>query len=273
MSTKKPFDFPPEMEREIFETAAIRHPKMICTLLLVCHRVHVWVEPLLYRVIYIPHTSSPVLTAIQSKPSTFLQLAVHHLSITPVQEAPKILLNCSSVHNLFLGGVVTPDILDILDRMRVRKMSITLPLPLLRWPEQALTRPAFRHVTHLDMYQEENEHSSWVDWSSLASLPALTHLCLSETMASDILHEVLAECPRLVIMVTAWWNDGVEDVTSFAETFTNTDPRVVLMAVPSYSEDWKIGAEGGDDFWARADTFVARKRRGEVEKNCFVLEG
>ncbi|KAJ7776168.1 hypothetical protein B0H16DRAFT_1879572 [Mycena metata] len=231
------------------------------------------VEPFLYRVIYIPDASSRVLTAVHSKPSTFLQLAVHHLSITPEREAPKILLKCSSTHNIFLDGGLTQDMLDTLDRMRVRKMAFTLPQPLSGWPEQALTRPAFCHVTHLDMYQEENEHSSWVDWSSLASLPALTHLCLSETMASDILHEVLAECPRLVVVVTAWWTDDKEEVTSFAETLTSTDPRVVLMIVPNCSEDWKIGAEGGDDFWARAETFVARKRRGEIEKNCFVLEG
>ncbi|KAJ7776167.1 hypothetical protein B0H16DRAFT_1879571 [Mycena metata] len=275
MSANKPFDFPPEMEREIFETAAIRHPKMIHTLLLVCRRVHIWVEPLLYRVIQILHTSgsSRVLTAIQSKPSTFLQLAVHHLWIGPMQEAPKILINCSSVHNLFLDGGITPDILDILDRMHVRKMSFTLPQPLSGWPEQALTRPAFRSVTHLDLYQEGVERSSWVDWSHLASLPALTHLCLSETMSSGILRDVLAECPRLAVVITIWWSHEVEEATLFAQTLTTTDHRVVLMTVSSCSEDWDIGAEGGDDFWARAETFVARKRKGEIEKNCFVLKG
>jgi hypothetical protein len=37
----EPF-LPVELEREIFETAAMRHPKLIPTLLRVCHRVHVW---------------------------------------------------------------------------------------------------------------------------------------------------------------------------------------------------------------------------------------
>ncbi|KAJ7776163.1 hypothetical protein B0H16DRAFT_1449609 [Mycena metata] len=272
MPTNKPFDFPPEMEREIFETAAIQHPKMIHTLLLVCHRVHVWVEPFLYRVIQILHTSSRVLTVFQSKPSTFLRLAVHHLWITPAKEAPKILPNCSSVHSLFLNGGLTPDLLDILDGMRVRKMSISVPVPLSGWPEQAFTRPAFRHVTHLDMYQDEGERTRWEDWSSLASLPALTHVCLSETTSSHILHDVLAECPRLVVVITAWWVDDEKDATLFAQTLTTTDPRVVLITVSSYDEDWKTGAKGGDDFWARAETFVARKRRGEIEKNCFVLK-
>ncbi|KAJ6592363.1 hypothetical protein B0H19DRAFT_5072 [Mycena capillaripes] len=41
---------PLDLEREIFETAAIANSKLIPTLLLVCHRVHTWrVSELLQR--------------------------------------------------------------------------------------------------------------------------------------------------------------------------------------------------------------------------------
>ncbi|KAJ7773688.1 hypothetical protein DFH07DRAFT_140294 [Mycena maculata] len=42
---------PPELEHKIFETAALLHRARIPTFLRVCHRVHVWLEPLLYRVL------------------------------------------------------------------------------------------------------------------------------------------------------------------------------------------------------------------------------
>jgi hypothetical protein len=36
------WSFPLELEREIFETTALRHPGAIPTLLRLCHRVHIW---------------------------------------------------------------------------------------------------------------------------------------------------------------------------------------------------------------------------------------
>ncbi len=32
-----------------------------------------------------------------------------------------------------------------------------------------------------------------------------------------------------------------------------------------YYNDWETGARGGEDIWVRAEEFIARKRRGEVE--------
>ncbi|KAJ7131271.1 hypothetical protein C8R44DRAFT_850069, partial [Mycena epipterygia] len=45
--------FPPEREREIFEIAALLYPGAIPILLRVARRVLVWIEPLLYRVVYV----------------------------------------------------------------------------------------------------------------------------------------------------------------------------------------------------------------------------
>jgi hypothetical protein len=42
MSSDSPPVFPPELEREMFETAAHFHPETIFNLLLVSRRVHEW---------------------------------------------------------------------------------------------------------------------------------------------------------------------------------------------------------------------------------------
>ncbi|KAJ7714002.1 hypothetical protein B0H16DRAFT_1619667 [Mycena metata] len=71
--------FPLDLEREIFEIAAAINPKTIATLLRVCHRIHAWIEPLLYSVIIATTPDDPVFDAIQHKSPTFLRNAVHHL--------------------------------------------------------------------------------------------------------------------------------------------------------------------------------------------------
>jgi hypothetical protein len=45
------------------------------------------------------------------------------------------------------------------------------------------------------------------------------------------------------------------------------DVRYVCMVVSDedYLEEWIIATRGGLDFWARADAFIAKKRRGEIK--------
>ncbi|KAJ7256066.1 hypothetical protein C8J57DRAFT_1517788 [Mycena rebaudengoi] len=45
------------------------------------------------------------------------------------------------------------------------------------------------------------------------------------------------------------------------------DPRFVLMWLSNdeYAEDWKVGVEGGEYFWVRAELFVAKRKRGEIQ--------
>ncbi|KAJ7213763.1 hypothetical protein C8J57DRAFT_1517713 [Mycena rebaudengoi] len=39
------------------------------------------------------------------------------------------------------------------------------------------------------------------------------------------------------------------------------------MCLPNehYVEDWKVGVEGGEDFWVRAELFIAKRKRGEIQ--------
>ncbi|KAJ7906692.1 hypothetical protein B0H13DRAFT_2662708 [Mycena leptocephala] len=83
---------PPELERNVFEIAALSRPTSIPHLMLIAWRVKDWVEPLLYRVILLDSGAVskdmqgfPTLTpeilrrVIASRPPEFVQSVVKHL--------------------------------------------------------------------------------------------------------------------------------------------------------------------------------------------------
>ncbi|KAJ7445068.1 hypothetical protein FB451DRAFT_1412890 [Mycena latifolia] len=237
---------PLDLEREIFETAAYRDRAMIPTLLLVCHRVHAW-QPLLYRVFTLTHGAenlwSAIESAIESKPANFFHTAVRHVWVSSVSKRTSLVKNllehCSGITNLCMDDPLDSDLLPALSAMRLQRFAFTLPLP----PPLRLDHPLFLSVTHLDIYDETfDDVKNWKDWSHLASLPALTHVCLSEEMAKAILAQLVAECRNLLIVLV------IADIN----TLTVTDPRVVVASL-DYAEDWTKGAWGGDDMWVRAE--------------------
>ncbi|KAJ7628218.1 hypothetical protein DFH06DRAFT_1480621 [Mycena polygramma] len=275
---------PIDLEREIFETTAVQHPNSIPALLRVCHRVHTWVEPLLYRVLIIFEWDSPLVSAVASKSAAFLKAAVRHayLHLDGSQKAVKVadlLSNCSQIINLVLSGDWGSDILDSLHRMRPQKLDITTSLHNASlWGILTFKRPFFLSVTHLSLFYLPRGpmREQWHDWALLAALPALTHLSLSRNLARDILHEALAECPRIVVGIAVIRGNYPYERRSaieFARGLTVSDPRIVVMLIPHYSKDWEIGARGGADYWVRAEEFVARKReQGETEPIHYFLD-
>lgn len=230
------------------------------------------VEPLLYRVLTIIDSTSPLLSAAETKPARFLKNAVRHVFLAPsFWEMQKSLLSkCSGILNLYIDGQLEPHNLPILGEMHLQKLSFSLVPNVSVWDHSAFYHPIFLSVTHLELFQTHNYSPerpplNWDDWSPLASLPSLTHLCFSEAL-SPLLPHALAECLRLVVGVVAFWDGShLEDGIDFAAGLTWSDPRLVVMVISSYMDDWEIGARGGDDFWLRAEAFVFRKRKGEIE--------
>ncbi|KAJ7628221.1 hypothetical protein DFH06DRAFT_1226539 [Mycena polygramma] len=264
---------PLELEREIFETAAVRYPTLIPTILLVCHRVHAWVEPPLYRVL--SFSDSSILLAAQNKSAEFLQNAVRHVLVCAHTDSEKeVLRKCSRATNVNLVLGADLGLLFILDKMRLQRLYCLFDH---EPPLSTLQRPLFRFVTHLDLYIPEDKvdlpPSVWQEWSHLASLPALSHLCLSQRLHADVLPRALAECAGISIAVAAFWDIyDMEDAVEFVDSHTIRDPRFVVMVVPNCEADWNTGARGGADFWVRAEEFLARKRRGEIESSCYFLK-
>ncbi|KAJ7628258.1 hypothetical protein DFH06DRAFT_1338703 [Mycena polygramma] len=159
--------------------------------------------------------------------------------------------------------------------MRAEKLSLAFPRD---WLHSNLQQSLFFSVTHLELYQqagEQSEQSVWHEWSRIASLPSLTHLCLSRKFHIHVLPRAVAECSRLSVAIAALWDeadDAEVNVVELARCLTVSDPRVVVMVIYDYKAEWETGARGGADFWARAEEFTIRKRRGEIEGSCYLLE-
>ncbi|KAF8206850.1 hypothetical protein K438DRAFT_2013901 [Mycena galopus ATCC 62051] len=160
-----------------------------------------------------------------------------------------------------------------LDESRIRKVAIPVPSVVTTWKLAGFKDPIFRYITHLDLFQASaaGDQSDWGPWCGLACLPDLTHLCLSPSIATDVVANVVTECPGLVVVVVMSYGSVEDAVTPNMKALA--DSRVVVMKMThTYKADWNIGAKGGEDFWARAAAFVNRKLAGEIDKTCYVLD-
>ncbi|KAJ7446009.1 hypothetical protein B0H11DRAFT_2249187 [Mycena galericulata] len=262
-NTNPPF-LPPELEREIFELSAHLHPGSAPKLLLVARRVLTWIEPLIYRVISIDGTttSAPILHTLRSKPAQFFDDNVQHLLVEGVtdDEVEEILSACTRIRSLVLIGVRPSDLSSVL-RLRPKKLAIQLDALFGRTDLVDFSRPLFTTITHLDLF------AGFIrPWPDLALLPALTHLALLEHTPLDVQIQVLRNCPHVEVFISMY---SQVRTASVEESPFIEDVRFVSMVLSDsdYRTDWRSGANGGIDFWARADKFVAMKRRGEIKPN------
>ncbi|KAJ7282382.1 hypothetical protein C8J57DRAFT_1463116 [Mycena rebaudengoi] len=275
MTPTTPPTCPPELEREIFEMAAAEHPEMMPTLVLVAHRVLQWIEPLIYRTL-LPHTLSPrvqaaLLLAIQRAPAKFTKYVQNLFIISGCHEGCAMLLVslCNRISRLALFDG-KPAMLLPLDNMQVDHLSCYL-LQLFGNAAGEIDprRPLFQALTHLDLW----DGSDWVAKLPIAALPALTHLCVHGDHTSSFLLSMLKKCDKLHILVHMYWTQ--QDLRKRPEAVPDfVDQRLVLIVLDKNIEDWAAGAKGGQDFWTRADKFVAKKRRGEIKpvSRCWIVE-
>ncbi|KAJ7464133.1 hypothetical protein FB451DRAFT_1264721, partial [Mycena latifolia] len=268
--------FPPELEREIFQIAALEDSSTICPLLRVCHRVHVWIEPLLYQVLKLNSEAaiSGIAVALDTKPRSFFEKAVRHLWLVNFsREARDTSISLLRILPRVESLIITHSMYNFADHDFIRslgdkcsRLGLIIHNPPSFW-SQMLTDPICPFLTHLILHDPSNH--GWHYWRRLADLPALTHLCLTQKFERYIECTVLEQCPRLHVLVRLWFqnNGPVEDMQ-----FSITDSRLVVMwLAENYRADWEAGVRGGDDFWARAERFIERKLRGEIEKSCYLL--
>jgi hypothetical protein len=225
------------------------------------------IEPLLYQVLVYRENDDQlcavVESVIQSKPADFLPSAVRHTFMSLGHHRSEarnaaLLSACPGITNLYLDGHLGLELLPALNRMRLERLALTAPSS----SSLRFDHPMFLSVTHLDLYQEYSGADSWDNWSYLASLPVLTHLSLSPQLSRFNLPRIVAACPKIQVIVTIFTSSW--QPSTFLNMLTISDARLVLMVVLDYVRDWEAGARGGVDFWARAEEFVARKRRGEI---------
>ncbi|KAJ7446329.1 hypothetical protein FB451DRAFT_1291881 [Mycena latifolia] len=263
--------FPLELEREIFEITALMHPSTIPLVLRVARRVLIWIEPLLYRVVHIsalpphPPMARAFLLATKTKPPTFFHAVRRMLledGVWDLEETRVILKLCTRIVDLAaMRETVDPTLLPILTKMPLRRLSVALYELFGGIGSIDFTHPMFTSITHLDAFDDPRHI-----YARIPSLPSLTHLSLDTRVSSDVLKTLLENCPRLEILIVAFGAVAHDDVLEYARTTPISDVRFVVGLWPDYD-----APDGLPNFWALADDFVARKRRGEIDAGCYWL--
>ncbi|KAF7366157.1 Tyrosinase central domain-containing protein [Mycena venus] len=270
--------FPPEIEREIFETTALVHSGTIFALLRVARRVLIWIEPLLYRVIRVGHENSSMVRALvdalASKPPEFVHHAVRHLGLDSIyspctaSEGRQLLALCKGLVNFgSTNGFTDPLLLPLLAEMHVQRLALNL-VDLFGATPIDLAHPLFRSVTHFDIFGFDGIVEVLPD---VPLLPALTHLCVNSHISRQMLLNVLVDCPRLRLLLVQWHSQE-RDSYDLARAHHEYDARFVIGLYGDYWAEWEAGARGLPDQWTQGDDFIARKRNGEIEATRYWLE-
>ncbi|KAJ7303533.1 hypothetical protein DFH08DRAFT_1089408 [Mycena albidolilacea] len=286
MSSSTPA-FPPELEREIFETIAYHYPEMIANLLLVSRRTYEWIDRMQYTTVTSYETqwtcqAKHLVRAIQSnsKPASFFHCHVRRvfLTATPITDIGQILSACGGIQNLMLAfQKLSESVISGIAGLKPRRLGLSWEsLPKDANPHM----PVFAFLTHFHMLSHLSAPKSTVRLSSfLAQLPVLTHFaafCNPDrgdfaVAARDIL--TACKALRVFVLNPIYWRKNSE----FSESLPSMDDVRFVYLYLGFGNchlwnGWISQTRGGIDFWARADAFVAKKGRGEIQpaSRCWI---
>ncbi|KAF8206799.1 hypothetical protein K438DRAFT_1963108 [Mycena galopus ATCC 62051] len=216
---------PPELERAIFEIAALASHSTIPILVLVAARVKQWVEPLLYRIIVV-HTRhykleylglplfsvKDVLRLIATKTPDLLRQSVKELFLGGPLETRVILTICTAfnrVVNLFeqAGRNFNPVSLSGLRHLR----RLVIPLAhFFRCCTTESTRSLLNNITHLDLGGHSDDDLSMQNLISyFPFMPHVTHIALQYIPSYPPVHEAL--CTNANLRCIIFYVDSEEE--------------------------------------------------------------
>ncbi|KAJ7664997.1 hypothetical protein B0H17DRAFT_1143473 [Mycena rosella] len=270
---------PLDLERQIFEIAALSRPVGIPNLMLVAWRVKEWVEPLFYRTIAIRRSHAPpilsepldgypiftagtILSAIRRDPPILFHQSVHNLflpdGVADEMDVTALLSACISVENLWIAEI-DDEMLSFASLSP--KQLYTNSLPAL-----APANPFFSQITHLELFAIQEEDTT--NFSRLSLIPQLTHLSFNGggLVAEFFFLRLLETCKSLSVLVFLQgipgdWARHSEDIQT---QDLLKDIRFVAMCCMSFLKDWQMGIHAGADYWSRAETLIAKRRSGEL---------
>ncbi|KAJ7289534.1 hypothetical protein C8J57DRAFT_432903 [Mycena rebaudengoi] len=271
---------PSELERAVFEAAALLDHENIPKLLLVAHRVHTWLKPFLYRVL-VYHDWDEALHRMPPIESTVLiEKHLRHLAIhaTPSTspDLRTILASCTGVQNLACYSKLDPSYMPFFEPMRPRRLVFNAAGLFSGTPD--FSHPMFGNITHLGLMDDTFSSFNEDSWKQLSALPCLTHIsfdCDMEDIPAEALRMILHQTTHLqaliLILVRGVYSEEVWD------TDLTDDPRFVVTEWAEgaeYVEDFVCGAWGGADIWVRVDNFIRLKLRGDIPKDyCYLGNG
>ncbi|KAJ7157149.1 hypothetical protein C8R46DRAFT_1355532 [Mycena filopes] len=268
---------PPELQREIFETAirtshaARGNAEVKLNLSLVAHHVHLWVDSVFYRAVTICRSRSATrfLTLVDSKPADFFANAVKVLSVEsgiPEKKLVRILHACRGVESLAIWwtkyGGSPPSLVSgfpLLRRLSLITRDIAYTVDDVR-PSSLST------LTHLDLaYSLHLRHISDLP-EILKQLPGLTHVSLG-SWSSPVAHAqlVIETCTALQVLRMLVTPREFE-IGEITETYSFDLRIVVATIVYSGHRDWMSPYLGLGDPWTSAEHVVAERAARKAEQ-------
>ncbi|KAJ7100933.1 hypothetical protein B0H15DRAFT_464941 [Mycena belliarum] len=269
--------FPRELERQIFEIAALSRPTSIPTLVLVAWRVKEWVEPLLYRTlivddgdtVWFPSTTYThriyefrnFCLAVQSdswpmiineRPLAAHLSVIRNLQICETLEDYWPIVLCDGLQNLWTVSLPPASMLEHLLLRRLHGFLDELFMCL------SPTRRFFSQMTHLEMFCTEEHPSTWL--ARLPLLPQLSHFSFNYEDLLPICSDLLQACTLLSVLVYFQW--------SCYPPYTGpaiSDIRFVLVGAIHSRSAWLRGIRTGMDYWQRAEMLIAQRRSGVID--------
>ncbi|KAJ7107318.1 hypothetical protein C8R44DRAFT_885348 [Mycena epipterygia] len=283
------WEFPPELEREIFETTALMYPKTIPKLLRIARRV-LLIEPLVYNAIGIDvfksigGSGAEMLPRIATKGPDFFTNAVRQMIIFSYEtrimgsraqnvwsnnDLETIFRVCTRVeHLLLLSDLERPPLLQMLGNTDIRLTRLYMMVNLIH-PELDFAQPVFRNVSHLalaELFRPElgdPMHDDWRHWPTIFRLPALTHLALGHSASPSLIQTIFTGALHLEVLLISCAD--AHAAALFSAELVLHDVRLVLGGL-GHIEAMRLqtGTHSLDEVWTRSDRFVAQKRRGEI---------
>nr|GAT47487.1 carboxypeptidase s1 [Mycena chlorophos] len=283
MSTLAAARFPTELEQEIFETAAELHGSRIPTFLLVARRVYEWLEPMLYRNIRVGMPWADAAADLEQAEAFFaavrrgkpkaaaLARGVHLVTIDQAGEETlarlcAVLPLCRNVSRLAILDTehMPPGISAVfphLSEMRLRRLSCTIVPDVVVQVEPGMdSRPAFAHLTHFDLCDDE---LAPMTVAFIVGLPSLTHLaiCVKELDVAT-LRLLLDRCQTLLFLVflfPAGQNPQPAELHARTTALELDDARVVVTSYRIWNDCML-----DDGYWATVEEFARLKKLGNI---------
>ncbi|KAJ6516696.1 hypothetical protein C8R47DRAFT_1268204 [Mycena vitilis] len=253
--------FPPELERSIFEIAAVlSRPKTILKLMRIAWRVKAWfVASPSSDPRDAPIFEANIITRLINERPGLLESSVEHLLIYNHRLAAPLLAGCSRIINLF-GQTSATDLAAIAALPRLRRLATGSDV--FRQAAVDNVHGAFRNLTHLELLASRPGHSNHLA-GDFSRLPSLTHVAFNTTSALSAFHTGLAAHPqldeRLQCVVFLTTSPGASNDTG---VFVDDIRMVYVYPLTMFRLEWIRGAESGWDYWAVADQTIAARRAG-----------
>ncbi|KAJ7866953.1 hypothetical protein B0H14DRAFT_2573133 [Mycena olivaceomarginata] len=260
--------FPPELEREIFETIAYHYPEMIANLLLVSRRVYDCIRlssPMDLNGLVRPSICCGQFGPIQGPPP----------SSTAMTSLPCGDKDQCGIQNLMIPvPIPSESIIPDISALKPQRLSLFWAIIL---GQMNPRQPTFTFLTHFHMWDAlfSNDTSGTIRLSSfLGQLPVLTHFAafLSPSAGDDFLavaQDILTACkaPRFFILNAVNWETKLDSLPSI-----NDVRYVYICGYNCVWDSWLPQTRGKCRFWLWAEAFVVKIRGGEIRpaSRCWI---